>query len=164
MDTPATCTLCQRSTPAQDRICTPCRTEHRHWITQGGPCPSCWAVRLVRRVHEGSAEGWVECLACGVYRALPERDPEEELGFFVTGRWTPILSDVAFTKTVTHTCEGGAERCDGILHTPHGDLQVQWDDDLDEAAHCTVKLHDGTPVLTCDHHGWTRHHPFVQVI
>ncbi|GAA5533827.1 hypothetical protein [Deinococcus aluminii] len=64
------CTLCVRLTEAEDRVCDGCASAYSHWVTQGGTCPSCEEVRLVRRVHEGSGEGWEECHACPYHAEL----------------------------------------------------------------------------------------------
>lgn len=67
-----TCSLCTMLTTVQDRVCSECATEYRHWITQGGTCPCCAEVRLVRRLHEGSCTGWEECVHCGYHARLDE--------------------------------------------------------------------------------------------
>lgn len=73
-----TCTLCHGLTEAEDRVCSACASSYSHWITQGGTCPTCAEVRLVRRIHEGSCSGWEECHACA-YTAEIE-PPEEHCG------------------------------------------------------------------------------------
>lgn len=64
------CTLCARFTEADDRVCHGCASAYSHWITQGGTCPTCGEIRLVRRIHEGSGEGWEECHACTYHAEL----------------------------------------------------------------------------------------------